>query len=306
MSPNPSRASTAGRAYLGLQALSRSSGRATDELLQLYALEGFLARLTRSPYRHNLVLKGGVLLAAFEARRPTRDIDLRAHAVSTQLDTARALVVQIAALDIDDGLVFDPESARAAAIRDEEDYHGARVSLRGQLDRARIAFHIDLNVGDPIEPPAREVALPRLLGGEPIMMAGYPLVMVLAEKLVTAVQRGETNTRWRDYADLYRLTRQHDVDGAELFTAINHVTAHRQAQLLPLQEVLADYAELAQPRWQAWRQRHEPDTLPVQFATVLNHVTRFADPILTAPSPPNIEWRAATGWQRHHEHGPRE
>lgn len=30
--------------------------------------------------------------------------------------------------------------------------------------------------------------------------------MVLAEKLVTAVQRGTANTRWRDFADVYLLT----------------------------------------------------------------------------------------------------
>lgn len=45
----PTRASVAGRAYLDLQNLARRSGRPTDELHQLYALEGFLARLAASP-----------------------------------------------------------------------------------------------------------------------------------------------------------------------------------------------------------------------------------------------------------------
>lgn len=46
----PTRASVAGRAYLDLQNLARQSGRPTDELHQLYALEGFLARLAASLY----------------------------------------------------------------------------------------------------------------------------------------------------------------------------------------------------------------------------------------------------------------
>ena len=71
----PSRATTAGRAFLDFQRLARDSGRPVQELLQLYLLEGFLDRLQRSPDADRLVLKGRVLLAAFGERRPTSDID---------------------------------------------------------------------------------------------------------------------------------------------------------------------------------------------------------------------------------------
>ncbi|PWR13899.1 hypothetical protein DKT69_18825 [Micromonospora sicca] len=74
----PTRTTVAGRAYLDLQNLARRTSRPTDELHQVYALEGFLARLSQSPYADKLVLKGGVLLAAYAARRPTRDVDLQA------------------------------------------------------------------------------------------------------------------------------------------------------------------------------------------------------------------------------------
>jgi hypothetical protein len=60
------RESTAGRAYLDLQALARRTGRPTQELLVLYVLERFLFRLARSTYRDRLVLKGGMLLACLE------------------------------------------------------------------------------------------------------------------------------------------------------------------------------------------------------------------------------------------------
>lgn len=78
--PNrPNRATTAGRTYLDLQNLARRQHRPTDELHQLFALEGFLDRLTRSDYADQLVLKGGALLAAYDARRPTRDVDIAAR-----------------------------------------------------------------------------------------------------------------------------------------------------------------------------------------------------------------------------------
>ena len=79
----PSRDSTAGRAYLDLQARARREGRPTDELLVLYILERFLYRLSVSVHRNRFVLKGGVLLAAFDVRRPTRDIDLAGIQLAT-------------------------------------------------------------------------------------------------------------------------------------------------------------------------------------------------------------------------------
>ena len=75
MSPGPTRATVAGSRYRDLQNLARRDGRPTDELFQLYVLEGFLDRLGGSSHRERFVLKGGVLLAAYGSRRPTRDID---------------------------------------------------------------------------------------------------------------------------------------------------------------------------------------------------------------------------------------
>jgi hypothetical protein len=65
----PTRADPGGRAYLDLQNRARREGQATRQLLVLYALEGFLARLAVSRYAGTFVLKGGMLLAAMNARR---------------------------------------------------------------------------------------------------------------------------------------------------------------------------------------------------------------------------------------------
>ena len=45
----------------------RLRGYRIDELMTIYALEGFLARLGLSAHASNLVLKGGMLIAAFTA-----------------------------------------------------------------------------------------------------------------------------------------------------------------------------------------------------------------------------------------------
>lgn len=74
---------------------------------QLYALEGFLTRLAIFPHANQLVLKGAALLAAYDTRRPTRDVDLQARAVDADLDQMRRLIAGIAAIAIEDGLMFD-------------------------------------------------------------------------------------------------------------------------------------------------------------------------------------------------------
>lgn len=85
----PTRASEAGRAYLDLQNRARSERRSTQELLTLYIVERWLARLSASPYADKFVVKGGMLLAAYDARRPTADLDALARSVSRDRDRAR-------------------------------------------------------------------------------------------------------------------------------------------------------------------------------------------------------------------------
>jgi hypothetical protein len=180
-----------------LQNQARRTKRPTDELHQLYALEGFLARLATHRAADQLILKGGLLLATFDARRPTRDVDLEALATDNDTSAVLALVADILAAEppSDDGLEFDLGSLSAETIREEDEYAGVRVHVNARLATARLQFHVDVNVGDPIWPKPTKVHLPRLLGGEPIELEGYPLHMVHAEKIVTAVQRGTANTR---------------------------------------------------------------------------------------------------------------
>ena len=273
------RSTPSGAAFNDLRNLARRTGRSPQELYTFHALDGFLARLAASPQREHVVLKGGALLAAFDLRRPTRDIDLQAHDLANDAQTVLALVRSVATLPGDDGLVFDAAAASASIIRDDDEYAGVRVSLVAHLATVEIHLHIDVNVGDPIVPEPQVIELPRVLG-EPVVLRGYPIVMVHAEKIITAVSRGTANTRWRDFGDVYSLAGRHDVAGDDFALAISSVAAHRKVHLLPLAEVLAGFPALAQARYDAWRRRHDRDDLPNAFQEVLDRVIGFADPAL--------------------------
>jgi hypothetical protein len=284
------RTSVAGARYLDLQRKARQTGRPTDELIQLYALECFLDRLTRSAFANNFVLKGGVLLAALDARRPTRDIDLAASALRNTTSEILAVVSEIAGISLEDGMEFDPEHATAEVIREEDDYSGIRVTLGGKLSRAAVHLHVDVNVGDPIWPGPQPVSLPRLLEGT-LQVRGYPLEMVLAEKVATAIARGTVNTRWRDFVDLYALARLHRVNGATFRASLDRVAQYRKLSLVPLASVLVGYAEIAQARWAAWLRRQKLETtIPGEFSVVLDRIVSFADPIISGQAQDRASW----------------
>lgn len=284
MNPNPRHGTPAGDATIAIRGLARQTGGDVQELMTLYALEGLLARITLSEYRDDFVLKGGVLLAAFAARRPTKDIDLQATRLTGDPEEVAERVQVIAALEVDDGLVFDPASVTATTIRDENEYAGVRVKLTAAFGTARLTVGMDVNFGDPIWPAPRIIELARLvpLGLPPVILLGYPLTMVLAEKIVTAIDRGIANTRWRDFADVYALNRLRPVDAIEFRASIETVAEYRKVALTTLLPALAPMGERAQQSWHAWRTRsHREDELPAAFSDVLAAVAGFADPVLS-------------------------
>jgi len=252
----------------------------TDELLKFYALEGFLARLAVSEFADDFVLKGGVLLAAYAARRPTRDVDLQANNMSNDDESVVTRIQEIMRIPRADGLGFDHASARSDVIREDDEYTGIRVSLRSFLSSATVDFHLDINFGDPIWPEPKKIQLPLLLGGE-ITLLGYPLHMVIAEKAVTAVQRGTANTRWRDFADIVTLTRHNALIGSDLYSAIQVVAQYRGVKLALLADVLEGMEKSAQIRWSVWRRKQQLEQqLPQHFQEVVSTCIALCDPAI--------------------------
>jgi len=171
---------------------------------------------------------------------------------------------------------------------------GADFSQRAVELAQRLAG--DIGVADARFIRSDLYELPRLLDGE-IVVTGYQLAMVYAEKLVTALQRGVANTRWRDFADVYLLSDRHDVDGDELAAAVRRVAEFREVALEPLSQALDGYATLAQQRWAAWRRKHRlDDRLPQDFDEVLQRVCVLADPALTEHSMGQTWIATASSW----------
>ena len=80
-----------------------------------------------------------------------------------------------------------------------------------------------------------------------VSLRAYPLALNLAEKIVTAMQRRETSTRDRDFADLWVCSRRFDFEAAELLGHIRDVAEHRGQAVMPLAEALANMPDRQQP-----------------------------------------------------------
>ncbi|MEU4444788.1 nucleotidyl transferase AbiEii/AbiGii toxin family protein [Actinosynnema sp. NPDC050801] len=136
----PTRESPGGRAYLDLQNRARREGRGTEELLVLYVLERWLARLADSPHAAKFVLKGGMLLAALGARRPTSDADLLARHLANDETSVMRFVTEVACgtADPDDGVEFLVDTVASQSIRDDALYAGVRVTMNCRVGRAQV------------------------------------------------------------------------------------------------------------------------------------------------------------------------
>jgi hypothetical protein len=121
-------------------------------------------------------------------------------------------------------------------------------------------------------------------------------VVVLAEKLCTAVELGAGNSRLRDYADVWTLTGLHDIDGTELAAALHATAAHRGVDLRPLSPLIADYATARAGGYAAYLRRLGPDAtrLPQTLTEVVAGVTAFADPVLDTAASRPAPWRSAS------------
>jgi Nucleotidyl transferase AbiEii toxin, Type IV TA system len=281
----PTRAAAGGRAYLDLQNLARRDRRSTQELLVLYVLERFLARLAISRHREKFVLKGGMLLAALSARRPTVDADLLATHLSNETDEVLTRVVEITSTPMspDDGVAFRSDTAKARIIREGDLYSGVRVTMTATVAEAAVKLQLDINFGDPVTPAPATITYPRLRDGlPPVQILGYPLATVLAEKLTTAIELGAGNSRIRDYADVWTLTGLHPLGAAGVRQALHTTAAHRGITLRPLRDVVADLASARAAAYTTYRRRLGQDAgqLPESLATVIDDVIAFADPLV--------------------------
>jgi predicted nucleotidyltransferase component of viral defense system len=213
--------------------LARQRAEDFQLILIQYGLERLLYRLGRSQYAGTFVLKGAMLFPLWDEalHRPTRDLDLLGYGESNieQLEEAIRAICEVE-VEID-GLRFDTTTIRTAVIREGQQYEGIRLRFQAYLGATRIPIHIDIGFGDVVVPEARMVTYPTLLNLPAPVIRAYPAETVVAEKYQALVDLGSTNSRMKDFYDLWMLARTMRFDGATLTAAIGATFARRGTAL---------------------------------------------------------------------------
>lgn len=285
---------------------SEGMNRPFAEILQYYAMERFLHRLSKTGYADKFILKGGLLFHVWNLplRRPTRDIDFRGY-VSGDPETLSKLAREIIEVSApEDGLVFDPQSVSVEETQLDADYQGIRVKLVALLERTRIPLQIDIGFSDQLASKAEAIEYPNLLPDlKPVRMKGYPKEAVVAEKFHAMTRHGDLNSRMKDYYDLWLISETFEFDGASLQKAIETTFKRRDTEI-PSERPLSlstDFARASQTRWANILGRMELDTPQVDdFQRVLERIWEFLeDPVQSAlgQANSNHKWIPQKGWK---------
>lgn len=267
-----------------LKNLSVRTGLDMPTLLRRYAQERLLYRLSVSPEAANFVLKGGLLLAAYNfgsLLRPTEDIDFNGLAADGNVERLRkALDVVLTQPVPDDGVEFDASSMRIAKDRIGI-VPGGKVALVAKVGTARIDLRVDVGFGNPVTPEVRLMEFPALLDDlapRPVMNS-YPLETVIAEKLHAMAQFGMANTRLKDLYDVWMLSRLHEFEADMLADAVENTFRHQQ-RAVPERFACLSSAFAAESRkgWKAFVSKL-PDTHAFDLEDIVGEIAEFLLPV---------------------------
>lgn len=237
-----------------INARAREAGIPAQSLMQSYLFERLLERLSKSKWRDNVIIKGGMLISSIVgvASRTTMDLDTTIMGFTLTHESAERIFSEVAAVDANDDWSFELDHTED--IRETDDYPGIRVYLKAVYPPMAVPLKIDVTTGDSITPGPVAYDYPLLFDEGSVGLMSYPLETVLAEKLETVVSRGVANTRPRDFYDIHLLwkTRGGECEIPTLREALGRTCVKRGSVRmvarwrLVLDEVATDKAMLTQ------------------------------------------------------------
>lgn len=260
------------------------SGCTFQEALTYYGLERTICRISISEYADNFVLKGGIFLYALFGRnyeRATTDVDLLAQRISNGSEEMKSVFQKIFSRDVDDALVFDVDSITVEDITEFKEYHGLHVSFVGYLDRTKIPISIDIGFGDVIYPEAVKMDFPVILDMESPRVNAYSLETSIAEKLEAIIHNGYFNSRYKDFYDIYVLSKKYVFSYAELRNAVIQTFENRKTPMTMDSAAFSDEFlndPVHQTRWKSFLKKKKA-LIQVSMSDAMDWIKAFVRPL---------------------------
>lgn len=175
-------------------------------------LERFLSRLAGSTHSNKFIFKGGFLLSyLMEIGRETTDLDFLLTRMKTEKYDLQKTFMEIISIQSGDGFTFSFDSIEQLN-QPHMEYPGYRVVLATSFAKMKDKIHVDVGVGDAVEPLTREIPFVQYRGNpffeSAVSLLAYPIETIFSEKLETILSKGANNSRMKDYHDLILLIRK--------------------------------------------------------------------------------------------------
>lgn len=199
----------------------------------MFYFERILERVSKSKYKGQIILKGGLLLTSVIGSddRTTKDMDATLKGIPLTKDNIEKIFNEILNIDIKDGVSFEIVSIKD--IRLEDEYGGFRLNILSKLDNNKTYIIVELTTGDIITPREMKYNYNSIFEDKKIPIMIYTLETLLAEKFQTVITRGIFNTRLKDFYDIYILlkTKINNIDKKTLVIAIENTFKRRETKL---------------------------------------------------------------------------
>lgn len=210
---------------------AKEIGAQPQELLQMYFFERLLYRISISQYKFNFILKGGLLLSAIlgDERRTTSDMDTMIKGIDIESDELLKIIQKIINIKTDDAISFEVQKTKE--IRVDDVYGGINIKLIAKKDGLIVPLFIDITTKDPITPREIEFKYNSIFDDEYIKIMAFNKETIIAEKFETLIKDTETNTRAKDFYDLYVLIKEYwnELDKTNLIKAIRNTCKRRES-----------------------------------------------------------------------------
>lgn len=288
-----------------LRNVADQGGRSFNDVLQAYVIERFLARLAQSPEANTVLLKGALMLRVWGVprARPTMDIDVLGRG-SADRETLPAIVRRCASTVVEsDGVEFDANNMSIETIHEEGGYIGTRIRIPARLDNVRQIVQIDFGVGDAVYPAPVVIEYPVLLGGTPLKLRAYPVEATIAEKFQAMVHLDLSNSRMKDFYDIWILSRALEFDGQELSKSIQSTFEGRKTSIPTTPPAALTERFFGDPtharQWDAFVARIDEPSLKGKLPTAIAVIADFVMPPTIAAAerkPLSLHWTPKGGW----------
>ena len=185
--------------------ISKEKGVNPNSLLQMCLFEGILEKLSKSKYRENFILKGGLLISSLIGVdvRSTMDMDTTIKGIPVNEETITRIINEI--LDIEIDIEISYKLIKLTPIRNADVYEDFSASIECKFGKINARLNIDITTGDVITPREIKYSYSKILEEGTIPIITYTIETILAEKFETISSRNITTTRARDFYDLYMI-----------------------------------------------------------------------------------------------------